>query len=250
MSDLKPHPVADLFPMLPADELQELADDIAERGLLQPIVLDEDGRILDGRNRYQACQVHGIAPEFVTYDGPDPDGYALAVNLARRHLSKGQRAIIAAEAWSVSDQNQRSVATTSQVSKTRITEASVVLHHAPDLAEKVKTGALGLDAAYSEARQRKEDADSDQARMEWLQAEHPELAHQVVEESISLAEAVRLGRERDQEHQEQVLRSAAAIHEFACAHRAAKAAVGWKHWDEVVPHIDERDLRVVKEVLL
>lgn len=29
--------------------------------------------------------------EFVTYDGDDPDGYALAVNIARRHLTKGQR---------------------------------------------------------------------------------------------------------------------------------------------------------------
>lgn len=34
------HPVADLFPMLGADELAELAEDIKQRGLLHPVVLD------------------------------------------------------------------------------------------------------------------------------------------------------------------------------------------------------------------
>ncbi len=59
------HPVAELFPMLGADDLAELAADIAERGLLHPIVLDADGRLLDGRNRlaarqYLGCQRHRI----------------------------------------------------------------------------------------------------------------------------------------------------------------------------------------------
>ena len=37
------HPLADRFPMLPADELERLAEDIAENGLQQPIVVDADG---------------------------------------------------------------------------------------------------------------------------------------------------------------------------------------------------------------
>jgi ParB-like nuclease domain len=90
---LEVHPVADLFPMLPDDELKDLAADITERGLLQPIVLDTEGRILDGRNRYAACQLAGIEPTFTTYDGDDPEGYALAVNIARREMTKGQKAI-------------------------------------------------------------------------------------------------------------------------------------------------------------
>ena len=64
----------------------------------QPIVLDTDGRILDGRNRYAACQIAEVEPTFITYDGYDPDGYALMVNIARRHLSNGQQAIVAAKA--------------------------------------------------------------------------------------------------------------------------------------------------------
>jgi ParB-like chromosome segregation protein Spo0J len=57
MSELAVHPVAALFPMLADDELDELVADIKARGLLQPIVLDAEGRVLDGRNRLAACEI-------------------------------------------------------------------------------------------------------------------------------------------------------------------------------------------------
>ena len=99
MTDYKVHPVADLFPMLPEEELRDLAEDIKVRGQLQPIVLDKAGEaILDGRNRFAACKLAGVKPEFVTYDGDDPDGYALAVNIVRRNMTKGQQAIVVAKA--------------------------------------------------------------------------------------------------------------------------------------------------------
>lgn len=50
-----------------------------------PAVAHEDE---DGRNRYAACQLAGIEPTFTTYDGDDPDGYALAANGQRRDLTK------------------------------------------------------------------------------------------------------------------------------------------------------------------
>ena len=66
MSELAVHPVAALFPMLADDEIEELAADIKARGLLQPIVLDAEGRVLDGRNRLAACEIAGVEPTFVT----------------------------------------------------------------------------------------------------------------------------------------------------------------------------------------
>jgi hypothetical protein len=88
------HPGAALFPMLADDELEELAADIKERGLLQPIVLDAEGRVLDGRNRLAACEKAGIKPAFVTYADGDSDGYALAVNISRRHLKASAQHLI------------------------------------------------------------------------------------------------------------------------------------------------------------
>ncbi|WP_329096819.1 ParB N-terminal domain-containing protein [Streptomyces sp. NBC_01439] len=55
--------------MLDDDELRALADDILELGQHHPIVLDADGRILDGRNRLKACEIAGVEPVYVTYEG-------------------------------------------------------------------------------------------------------------------------------------------------------------------------------------
>jgi nucleoid-associated protein YgaU len=58
----------------------------------------------------RARELAGVEPAFTTYEGEDPAGYALAVNIARRHLSKGQLAMVAARARSVSDRSAREVA--------------------------------------------------------------------------------------------------------------------------------------------
>jgi ParB-like nuclease domain len=99
---LEPHPFAALFPELPPEELTQLARDIKERGLLEPIILYE-GLILDGRNRYRACQIAGVKPRTEKFNAKatkrSPEEFVLSRNLRRRHLSVGQKAAIALE-WS------------------------------------------------------------------------------------------------------------------------------------------------------
>lgn len=183
------HPVADLFPMLADDELAELAEDIKQRGLLQPIVLDADGRVLDGRNRLAACHMIGMQPEFVTYDGDDAEGYALAVNIARRHLTKGQIAMVSARALS-RNYSQREIADQANVSQSRVRQAAVVLDHAPGLADPVVSGALTLDKAYDQARENKRKAESTEAKMLRLRADAPDLAAKVTDGDLDLDDAV------------------------------------------------------------
>jgi hypothetical protein len=86
------HPAAAVWPMLDEPDLRRLAEDIRSNGLRHPIVLDTDGRVLDGRNRLAACRIAGVEPTFETYEGDDPVGYVLSANNQRRHLTLPRRA--------------------------------------------------------------------------------------------------------------------------------------------------------------
>ena len=70
VTPMKAHPYADAWPMLQGDDLADLAADIAENGLRDPVVLYR-GMILDGRNRHAACQQVGAAVNFTDFDGDD-----------------------------------------------------------------------------------------------------------------------------------------------------------------------------------
>jgi len=90
------HPAAEIFPLLDGPDFDALAQDIKEHGLREPIV-EYEGAILDGRNRYRACQKAGVVPRFVQWDRDGtPEEYVISKNLHRRHLNESQRAMIAA----------------------------------------------------------------------------------------------------------------------------------------------------------
>ena len=92
---MHPHPYASLFPMMDKKALQELVASIRDDGLQQPIVTFE-GMILDGRNRDLACSNAQVKPVYEKYKGSDPLGFVMRANLTRRHLTKSQRALVAA----------------------------------------------------------------------------------------------------------------------------------------------------------
>jgi hypothetical protein len=143
---------------------------------MQPIVLDTQGRILDGRNRLAACELAGMQPQFVTYGGDDLDGYVLAVNIARRHMTKGQQAMVVAQACLVSKQTVRQAAGQHGISAARVSQANTVTNHAPELVDRVISGAVSLDDAYADAKARKAEAEEAERLLAQLCDGAPDLA--------------------------------------------------------------------------
>ena len=89
------HEYANIYRMLPEKELQALADDMKAKGQLLHITSYE-GKILDGRNRYRACEIAGIEPKIEPYTGDDPLGLIASLNDHRRHDTDNERALVGA----------------------------------------------------------------------------------------------------------------------------------------------------------
>jgi ParB-like chromosome segregation protein Spo0J len=89
---LEPHPLSAIFPPISEEDFGKLAADIKLNGLHQPIVRYQ-GKILDGNNRYRACELVKIVPKFADFNGDDAAArnYVISANIHRRHLSPDQR---------------------------------------------------------------------------------------------------------------------------------------------------------------
>ena len=208
------HPVAGLFPLLGEEDLREMAAGIAEHGLLEPLVIDSEGTLIDGRNRKAACEIAGVEPTYETLNGTDPVAYIIEANIKRRHLSVGQRALLVAQAArakvSVTDNQARetmlSLAQAHDLKQPRLTEAFTILDYAPELVPGIMAGTQFLTAAHTIALQRKEEQSSseerakrDAADLHRLRTDAPDLADLVAEWSLSLSEAMQLLTKREQD---------------------------------------------------
>jgi hypothetical protein len=95
--NLQAHRLALLFPEIPPDEFQAMVADIKAGGLLEPIWLYE-GKVLDGWHRYKAAKKAGIVPKTREWRGKDPLTFVVSMNVMRRHLDAGQRALLRVKA--------------------------------------------------------------------------------------------------------------------------------------------------------
>jgi len=88
------HELANEYPMIEGDEFNALADNITKHGILEPIIRYQ-GKVLDGRNRYNAAKAVGhkfterdfkdLAPSL------DPEEFVSAKNDHRRNLDNRQK---------------------------------------------------------------------------------------------------------------------------------------------------------------
>ncbi|MEH3108973.1 MAG: ParB N-terminal domain-containing protein [Agrobacterium cavarae] len=159
-AEFQAHPLADLLPMMDDDAFDDFMQDVKIHGQREPIIIYEN-KILDGRNRYKACQMLGISPRFKDFNGNDPIAFVVSLNLKRRHLTESQRAMFAGklanlgkgnlsksanlpispvsqpEAAKMLNVSERSVRTAKQVQKSG----------APELIQAVEKGEISVSAA-------------------------------------------------------------------------------------------------------
>lgn len=161
MSQRAVSPIAEIYPLMASVELAELAGSIRRNGLREPVVLRPDGSVLDGRNRLRACEIAGVQPRFVEFNGTDREAldFVVDTNSHRRHLNDGQRALIAARLATFQHGGRRDVpdsglltqkeaAQRLGVSERTVRDGKVILDHASaELADDVEQGLIAIRAA-------------------------------------------------------------------------------------------------------
>lgn len=121
-------------------------------------------------------QALGATPAFSLYEGSDPLGFVISLNLKRRHMTESQRAMVALSLANIQlgqfagnqhkpsanlqtpQVSQSQAADMLQVSPRSVATAAKVEREAPaEVAEAVKSGAMSLNLAAQVAELPKED---------------------------------------------------------------------------------------------
>jgi N6-adenosine-specific RNA methylase IME4 len=205
--DFKFHPAANEFPLLDEKRLNELAEDILQNGQREPIRLYQ-GAIVDGRNRFKACQLIGADPKFeILPDNVDPWSYVWSLNGERRDITAEQRYLIwkscheQSQTWEIErkriadEANSKRAAATKeqhQVSSPRLGETKPVSGaHTTSVQTKTNKPKPSTNAtAEGKAKASKTNRGAVQ-RMDSLSNNRPDLANKVKTGEIPAAAAIR-----------------------------------------------------------
>ena len=162
------HEYSKIFPMLEGEQRLDLQRDIRDNGVREPIV-QFNGQILDGRNRYICARESGIEVPVVQFEGSEQEAfdYVISRNLHRRHLTQNQRKSIAGKAATMprggdrkSDQTARlrfdsTAATAAKMNVSqRGTEQAKSVHQkgVPELVQAMWDGTASVSAAAEVAK--------------------------------------------------------------------------------------------------
>jgi len=158
---MKLHPLSELFPPMSTEEFADLKASIKENGQREP-VLTLNGEVLDGRHRARACEELGIEVKIQELEkGVDPEKAVKIANLHRRHLTPGQRAMLAVSLTGLARGRPSKLEGTAREHFTRaeaarearvnvgtLDKAGVVARRDPEVAAKVERAEMTLEDAY------------------------------------------------------------------------------------------------------
>lgn len=197
VTELKSHPIADIFPMLSDDDLRGLSADIKANGQRDPIIVFQ-GKLLDGRNRYKACDLAGVVPRTTDFKGSKTEAmiFVWSTNFHRRHLTSSQAAMALAERKKIdpafvlavieplkqeaAESKKRKPMTSSQKALAMADNKSVAQNSAPQKGETRAKVAKMHGTNYAAV-----------ATCERILVEHPELVEDIKSGKKSITQATR-----------------------------------------------------------
>jgi hypothetical protein len=183
------HPVTELFPLLEGPAFESLKKDIQENGQHVAGWL-YDGKIIDGRNRYRANRELGRETKFEEWDGQGSlVTFVLSLNQERRHLTESQRAMAAARAKPLFEEEAR--------------QRMLAGKSASDPTPRAEEGGKGEAAALA-AEQLNVGRNSVYQAQKVLRDGTPELQHAVVSGQVSVTAAADLASLPKEEQAEAV----------------------------------------------
>lgn len=175
-----------IFPQAKPEDFSRLRDDIRDNGYdsKQPVIVYQ-GAILDGWNRWTACQELGVKPTTRQFEGSDTEAidFVMRTN-KRRNLNSGQWATIAVEAEDLLDaikkaqdkggrprkedekppqkivedskrqdrETAHKAAEAFNTNRTYVNQAAKIKQAAPEVFEKVKAGKMTMQDAARAVR--------------------------------------------------------------------------------------------------
>lgn len=153
------HPLCLLFPQMSDTEIGDLGEDIKRNGLKNSIKT-LDGKILDGRNRFLACERAMVKPRFEKFTGKDALAFVISENLHRRHLTDSQRAMLATEIAKLNPGQDASAGVSQDRAATMLNVKARAVQTARQISKQgskgikkmVRDGKLSLNAAASISR--------------------------------------------------------------------------------------------------
>jgi hypothetical protein len=204
---VKFHEVAGIFPLMEGKAFDELCRDITANGLRESI-WTHGGEIIDGRNRFRACEAVGIKPEYRKFEGSEGEllSFVISMNLKRRHLNESQRAMIAARlankplgGASYRSANlqtdpgvsQSDAAAMFSVSPRLVASAKQVLEEgSPEAVREIDAGEIKVNAAAKELKRAKDQsrrsADAIQVDSSILVGDMREIGSRIADNSVDL----------------------------------------------------------------
>jgi len=181
--ELSTHPFCEEIPAMDVEILNELSEDIEQNGLIDPIMLYEE-KILDGKNRYNACRKAGVKPEIVHLAEICPDmkeaktqeekdaiarRFVCSRNLKRRNLNESQRVMLVVKFTTLRRGQKKNVTASGKFTMTQkeaameasvcsklVSQARAVMEEVPDRVPNIMAGKTTVSREYSKIQKLKE----------------------------------------------------------------------------------------------